>query len=100
MMVYCGYNDGLYKLIPVVKTQAGILSYTGMLIRTDIKWPRGLRRRSAAERLLGSRVRIPPRAWMFVCCECLCCQVEVSETGRSLVQRSPTDRGVCLSVLK
>jgi hypothetical protein len=29
----------------------------------------------------------------------LCCQVEVSATGRSLVQRSPTDCGVCLSVI-
>jgi hypothetical protein len=26
--------------------------------------------------------------------QCLCCQVEVSATGRSLVQRSPTDCGV------
>ena len=34
------------------------------------KWPRGLRRRSAAARLLISRVRIQPGAWMFVCCEC------------------------------
>jgi hypothetical protein len=32
--------------------------------------------------------------------QCLCCQVEVSATGRSLVQRSPTDYGVCLSVIK
>jgi hypothetical protein len=31
------------------------------------QWPRGLRRRSAAERLLGSWVRIPPGAWMNVC---------------------------------
>ena len=31
---------------------------------------RGLRRRSTAARLLRSWVRIPPRAWMFVCCEC------------------------------
>jgi hypothetical protein len=30
----------------------------------------------------------------LVSCECLCCQVEVSATGRSLVQRSPTDCGV------
>ena len=29
-----------------------------------------LRRRSAAARLLRSWVRIPPGAWMFVCCEC------------------------------
>jgi hypothetical protein len=37
---------------------------------------------------------------VFVSCECLCCQVEVSATGRSLVQRSPTDCRVCLSVIK
>jgi hypothetical protein len=34
------------------------------------QWPRVLRRRSAAARLLGLWVRIPPRAWTFVCCEC------------------------------
>ena len=34
------------------------------------QWPRGLRRRSAAPRLLRSWVRIPPGAWIFVCCEC------------------------------
>ena len=34
------------------------------------QWPRGLRRRSAAACLQRSWVRIPPGAWMFVCCEC------------------------------
>ena len=34
------------------------------------QWPRSLRRRSAAARLLRSWVRIPPGSWMFVCCEC------------------------------
>ena len=34
------------------------------------QWPRGLRRRSSAARLLRLWVRISPRAWMFVCCEC------------------------------
>ena len=34
------------------------------------QWPRGLRRRYAAARLLRSWVRTPPRAWMFVLCEC------------------------------
>jgi hypothetical protein len=29
-----------------------------------------------------------------------CCQVEASATSRSLVQRSPTDCGVSLSVIK
>ena len=42
-------------------------------IKSDVsrsKWPRGLRRRSAAARLLELWVRIPPGAWMFVCCDC------------------------------
>jgi hypothetical protein len=30
----------------------------------------------------------------------LSCQVEVSATGRSLVQKSPIECGVCLSVIK
>ena len=34
------------------------------------QWPCGLRRRSSTARLLRSWVRIPPEAWMFVCCEC------------------------------
>jgi hypothetical protein len=34
------------------------------------QWQCGLRRRSSAARLLRSWVRIPPRAWMFVCCDC------------------------------
>ena len=33
------------------------------------QWPRGLSGPAAA-RLLGLRVRIPPAAWMSVCCEC------------------------------
>jgi hypothetical protein len=28
---------------------------------------------------------------VFVSYECLCCQVEVSASGRSLIQRSPTE---------
>jgi hypothetical protein len=32
--------------------------------------PRGLRRRSAAARLLRLWVRIPPGTWMSVCCAC------------------------------
>jgi hypothetical protein len=34
------------------------------------QWPRVLRRRSAAARLLRLWVRIPPGVWTFVCCEC------------------------------
>ena len=38
--------------------------------RCRSQWPRGLRRGSSAVRLLGLWVRIPPGAWMCVCCEC------------------------------
>ena len=34
------------------------------------QWPRGIRRRSTAAHLLRSWVRIPPGAWMSLCCEC------------------------------
>jgi hypothetical protein len=37
------------------------------------QWTSGLRRGSAAARLLGLRIRIPPGAWMCVCCECCVC---------------------------
>jgi hypothetical protein len=36
------------------------------------QWPRGLKRRSVAARLLSLLVRIPPGAWMSVCCESFC----------------------------
>ena len=51
------------------------------------RWPRGVRRVSAAVRLLGLRVRIPP--WEGV--NFVYCQVEVCATSRSLVQRIRTD---------
>ena len=34
------------------------------------RWPRGLRRGSAAARLLRLWVRVPPGAWIYVSCEC------------------------------
>jgi hypothetical protein len=40
-------------------------------IRGRSRWPRGLMRRSATARMLGSRVRILLRTWMFV--SCICC---------------------------
>jgi len=57
-------------------------------------WPRGLRRGSVAARLLGLRVRIPPRTWISVFCECSVFSGRVSASGWSLVQRRPTERGV------
>jgi hypothetical protein len=50
-----------------------------------------------AARFLGLRVGIPPGACLTVCLSVVsvvCCQAEVSASGWSLVQRSPTDCGV------
>ena len=59
----------------------GFPSYNVILNgRSQSQWPRGLRRRSAADRLLRSWVRILPGVWMFVV-SVVCCQVEVSETS-------------------
>ena len=46
-----------------------------------------------ASLLMGLRVRIPPRAWIFVV-SVVCFQVEVSATGRSFIQMIPTECGV------
>ena len=42
----------------------------GIVNACRFQWPRGLRRRSAAARLLRSWVRIRPGAWVFICCKC------------------------------
>jgi hypothetical protein len=68
-------------------------------IRCYSAHPAGLRRRSAASHFLGLRVRMPPAAWISVFVGIVCYQVEVSATGRSLVQRSRTDCGVSLCVI-
>ena len=76
-------------------TWKDLVKYQAYIHICQSQWPSGLRRGSADDRLLGLRVRIPPGTWTSVCCECcVCCQVEVSATGWSLVQRSPTDCGV------
>ena len=64
------------------------------------QWPRGLRRRSTAARLLRSWVRIPLGHGCLSVVSVVCCQLEVSATDWSLVQGSPTDCGASLCVIK
>ena len=52
----------------VASNEMGKLIVKYLMSRSQ--WPRGLRRRSSAARLLRLWVRIPPGAWMFVCCKC------------------------------
>jgi len=68
-------------------------------VKRRSQWPRGLRRMSAAARLLRLWVRIPPEPGYLSVVSVVCCQVEVSATSWSLVQRSPTDCGATLGVI-
>jgi len=82
-----------------------ILQLSWILIRANINdsWsqrPRGLRRRSVSTRSLRLWVWIPPGEWMLSIVRLVCCQVEVSATSWSLAQRSPTDCGASLNVIK
>ena len=54
------------------------------------RWPHGLRRGFSTDRLQGLGVPISPGTWVFLV-SVVCCEVEVSATSRSLVQRSPTE---------
>ena len=60
---------GIQAWIPVSAlrgvAEIEVINYT----KFRSQWQRGLRRRSAAARLLRLWVRIPPRPWMFVCCD-------------------------------
>jgi hypothetical protein len=70
-----------------------------MIRRTQ--WPHGHRRGSAAARLLGLRVRIPPEASMSVSCSVLCdVQVEVLCVGLITCPEGPTVSGVSECDLK
>ena len=61
---------------------------------------RTVRRGACGRSLAGIKGSNPAGAWMPVSCECfVCCEVQVSARGRSLVQRSPIDCAcVCVCV--
>ena len=58
---------GSYKLPETFSSVVNIQTYNAVL---RCQSPRGLRSRSATARLMRLWARIPPRAWMFVCCGC------------------------------
>jgi len=67
-MIYMTSNDDVSKRILQITT----------ILHCRSQWLLGLRRRSAAARLLRLWVRIPPWAWMSIV-NIVCCQVEVDE---------------------
>jgi hypothetical protein len=58
------------------------------------QWPRRPRRESAAAGLLGLRVRIPPRAWILVSCECCVLSGRGLCNGVITHAESPTEHGL------
>ena len=66
-------------------------------MRFRSQWPRGLRRRSTAARLLRSWVQIPPGAWKFVCCEC--CVLSGRSLCDELITRSDEPYRMCCVVV-
>ena len=65
-----GIDPGTVQLVAqrLTTTLPQTPSYSPLICWSQ--WPRGLRLRSSAARLLRLWVRIPPGAWMIVCCEC------------------------------
>jgi len=66
--------NGMVSPLPYIYIYIYILIHTHTHTHTHThchsQWPRGLRRWSAAARLLRLWVRIPPGSWMSVCCDC------------------------------
>ena len=60
-----------------------LLNFVYFSFKSRSQWPCGLRRRSAAARILRMCVRIPWEAWKFACCEC--CVL--------------SDRGLCVELI-
>ena len=64
----------LRKCIPIttnIKKKENVIvvvNYYHHHLHCRSQWPHSLRRRSSAARLLRLWVRIPPRAWVSVCC--------------------------------
>ena len=71
-----------------------MLDFIQLFIFGRSRWPRGLRRGSAASRLLGLRARIPPGHGCMSLVSVVCPQVYAAASGRSLVQRNPSEFGV------
>jgi hypothetical protein len=79
-----------YESLLFIPVKSFIVFRLPVIWGSDLQWLCGLRRGSAGS-LLGLQVRIPLAAWMSLRVEYG--QAEVSASGRSLLQRSPTERG-------
>jgi hypothetical protein len=84
------YKELICLFVLQFKVQNGSLSVMPSSSYEADPLPRGLRRRSASDRMLGLRFQISPGACMFYLVNIVCCTEEVSTTCRSLVKGNPT----------
>jgi hypothetical protein len=87
----------IVKLSPCLNWHTNLFSFVDVFYFLNILFADHRGRECVAACLLGLRVRIPPEAGMSLVIV-VCCQITVSATRRSLVQRSPTECSVCVCV--
>ena len=85
-------------LLRILKMFHGLMNNPVLITNCRSQWPRGLRRRSAAARLLRFWVRMPPGGMDVSVVGVVCCQVEVSATSWSFVRWSSVGCGASLCV--
>jgi hypothetical protein len=66
LYAFMTYNRETFTFTSLI----GNLYFQSVVLNGRFRWPHGIGRGSAAARLLGLRVRIPPRSWITVSCEC------------------------------
>ena len=86
-------NPPLHSILPSLHLQRPFIQVSPFIFIFAPRC-RFQRRGTAAARLPGLWVRIPPGTWTSVSSECSCCQVEVSASGWSLVQINRNKCGV------
>ena len=80
----------------VIRSSLLFVMYFLYLKLCRFRWPRGLRRRSAAARLLGSRVQLSLRTRLFI--SCVCCVLSGSGLSFGLITLSEESYGMCVYV--
>jgi hypothetical protein len=86
LLILSSFTDAVWSQ----QLTASFINTRKLIIRRS-QWPRGLRRGIAAACLLGVWVRNSQRHGCPSLIIVVCCQAEISASGWSLVQRSPTE---------
>ena len=94
LQVVSYFYDNIWENLIMKKCSKRLVLIKG---RCRPQWPRVLRRRSAAARLLRLWFRVPPGAWMFVYCEC--CVLSGRRLCDALITRPEESYRLCCVVV-